>query len=202
MKRHLWFALLPIFTMFFLGCSELKSYYDITRDERVANDYYLTLNKWTRDKTAYSEFVTKARIATTYKSRDFMDAYQKEYARLNALTEQEKNRSMDIQKELASDFTEFYFYAYIPDKDSNDFSKSNSIWKVYLIDGNGNRMEPLEIRQIEKITPVIEEFFPYVNRYYGKFYTLRFAPLKDQPAEKGKCTIVFTSVIAKIELKW
>lgn len=109
---------------------------------------------------------------------------------------------MDIQKELASDFTEFYFYAYIPDKDSNDFSKSNSIWKVYLIDGNGNRMEPLEIRQIEKITPVIEEFFPYVNRYYGKFYTLRFAPLKDQPAEKGKCTIVFTSVIAKIELKW
>jgi hypothetical protein len=75
------------------------------------------------------------------------------------LPDEERKMREDAQINLSSDFTEFLFYAYTPEKESNDFSKERSIWTVFLLDEKGKRINPVEIRKIDKITPVITVFY-------------------------------------------
>jgi hypothetical protein len=188
------------------GCTTLNEYANMARDEGIPSKTYLeTLNHWTRDRIVYSEFETKTRIAATLRSREFVEAYQKEYARIYALGTTEANKAAEMQIQSSAEFLEFYFYAFVPDRDNNNFAKANSIWKIYLVDANDKLVQPADLREITKVTPVIEQFFPYVNRYHGKFYSLRF-PAASTGTEKGgkpqPIRVIFTSVLAKVELEW
>jgi hypothetical protein len=188
------------------GCTTFQEYASMARDEGIPSKGYLeTLNHWTRDRIVYSEFETKARVAATRKSREFVEAYQKEYARIYALDAAEANRATGMQVQANAEYLEFYFYAYGPDRDNNDFAKANSIWKIYRVDGNGQMVKPVDLREITRITPVIEQFFPYVNRYHGKFYSLRFPAENIGTTQGGKpepIRLVFISVLARVELEW
>ncbi|HET6490499.1 MAG TPA: hypothetical protein VFG28_12150 [Syntrophales bacterium] len=188
------------------GCSTVSDYASMARDEGIPSKAYLeTLNHWTRDRIVYSEFETKARIAATLRSPEFIEAYRKEYARIYDPGAAGANTVPDPQSRAGAEFLEFYFYAFVPDRDNNDFAKANSTWKIYLVDANGKLVQPSDLREITKVTPVIEQFFPYVNRYHGKFYSLRFPAATAGTATGGKpepIRVIFTSVLAKVELEW
>lgn len=195
-KRHL-FIMVSIFV--FLGCAHLESYLDIIKSRDISKEYLTSLDAFTRSKTVYSEFETRATIKATYKTPEFNETYFKEYARLYGLTEEEKKKRQDVQAQIDSDYSEFLFYAYTPDKEANDFDRARSIWKVYILYDNGKRLTPVEIRKIDKITPVHSTFYPYINPHHGFFYTVKFSPpiQRDMPFK-----LVFASVIAKVELDW
>lgn len=185
-----------------IGCTQIKSYVEIVKDKTISKEYLNSLDKWTRDKTVYSQFETKVRIAATYKSSEFNKAYLSEYSRIYSLTEPEKKSKEEMFEDLSSDFTEFLFYAYTPDKDSNDFDKRDSIWTVYLLDEKGNRIYPVEVRKVKKITPVIKEFYPYINKYYGIFYSLKYPPLSFAEGDSKHLKLIFASVLGRVELEW
>jgi len=200
MRKHAWMVLL-ILSVICLSCSQVKEYVDIAKDETVSKEYLNALEMWTRDKTVYSQFETRAHIVATYKNRAFNEAYLAEYSRIYQLTDSEKEKKQKVHVELTSDFEEFLFYAYIPDKDSNDFSKADSIWKIFLIDETGGKVYPVEVRKIENITPLVYELFPYIQRHYGMFYSLKFSPF---PASfrPERLHLVFTGVLGRIDLEW
>jgi hypothetical protein len=200
MKIRLWVVLLILLTIF-PGCSQVKEYADIAKDGAVSKAYLDCLGKWTRDRTVYSQFETRAHITVTYKSGEFDTSYLDEYSRIYGLTAEETRQKIEAVGGRGGDFTEFFFYAYTPEKDSNDFARSNSIWKVFITDGTGEKRYPVEIREIEDVTPVVEALFPYVKKYYGKFYSLKF-PLMSPLFEDQKATLVFTGVLGKVELSW
>jgi len=206
MKKYSWLVF-GVLLMFCFGCSHFKGYIEIVKDESISKEYLNELNKWTRDKTVYSQFETKARIVATYKNREFNKAYLSEYSRIYSLTESEKKSRKEILTDVSSDFTEFLFYAYTPDRDSNDFDRQNSIWTIFLLDEKGEKVYPAEIRRIKKITPLIGEFYPYVNQYYGMLYSLKFSPLS-HASEQGddikpqQLKLVFTSVLGRVEFEW
>ena len=198
-----------VFVMFFLavsfGCAYVQEYIEIARGDAISGGYFNTLNTYTREKTLYSEFETRIRVVATWKSREFMDAYLSEYARLYHLTGTAREDRKDILSGESSDLREFLFYAYIPDRESNDFSKADSIWKIFSLDEGGERVDPLEIREIEA-APVVTKFFPYVKPY-GKFYSVKFSTLPrsneaDTVVAQDGPTLVLTGVLGKVELKW
>jgi hypothetical protein len=131
----------------------------------------------------------------------FNRAYREEYARIYQQQATERRRQEEIDKEMASDVSEFLFYAYIPEKAANDFDRRGSIWTIQLRNGSGDRLEPMEIRRIDPVTPVVTEFFPFVNPYYGIAYRLRFPPLP-QGWRDGPLRLVFLSVIGRVELEY
>jgi hypothetical protein len=190
-----------------IGCQNLQSYIDIAKDKGISKEYISVLTKWTREQTIHSQFETRAHIAATYKSAEFIDGYQKEHVRIYQHDPTGNNDRKQAPLHIDNDYTEFLFYAYIPDKEANDFETQRSIWKVYLIDGSGQRVDPVEIRKISKITPVMEAFYPYINKYYGNFYQLKFPKKVDTQnsmvkADNKTLRVVFTSVLGKIELTW
>ena len=182
------------------GCGHLENYLEIAREKGMSGEYLAVLNEWTRSQVIYSQFETQAHIGATYRSPEFNRAYLDEYSRIYQLQEKEQKKQEDIQKGLTADFTEFIFYASIPEKTSNDFDRRGSIWTIFLVNAKGERIDPWEVRRIDPVTPVITKFFPYVNPYYGIAYRLRFLPINKTEADSLK--LVFTSVLGKAELKF
>jgi hypothetical protein len=158
------------------------------------------LKEWSRSQTVYSQFDTQALISATYQSPEFNRVYHDEYSRIYHLRKEERKVKENTQAALSADYTEFMLYAYTPEKSSNDFDRRGSIWTVYLVNGKGDRIDPVEIRRVDPITPVTTEFFPYVNPYYGIVYRLRFTPLSKAGREDTPLKLVFVSVLGKVEL--
>lgn len=191
-------GLLLVLVIALAGCAQVREYTDIPKKKGVSDEYLKDLAAWTRTNTVYSEFETNLKIVCTYKSSRFKDAYVKEYSRIYLLPSEAREQKAQLMKEMSAEETEFSFYAYTADFDANDFSRAESSWKVFLLDDKGNQVHPIEIRRINKITPLVEEFYPYINPYHGKFYTIRFP---HQP-EGEKIKLVFTSVLGTITLEW
>lgn len=184
------------------GCSHVQEYLAITQEKGMSKEYLAVLDKWTRSEIVYSQFDTRAHIGATYRSGEFNRAYLTEYTRIYQLREGERKTKENVLSEGTADATEFVFYAYIPEKTSNDFDRQGSIWRVFLITGNGERIDPLEIRRIAPITPLTTEFFPYINPYYGNSYLLRFPRLQKGSAPDDTMKLVFASVIAEVTLEF
>lgn len=182
------------------GCGGLNEYLEIPRDRGVSGEYRAALEQWSRSRIVYSQFETMAHIRATYRCQEFNRAYLQEYARIYRLSEDERKKREEIQTASTADFTEFIFYAYIPEKSSNDFDRRGSIWTIFLIDTSGARIDPVEVKRIEPVTAVTTEFFPYVNPHHGNSYRLRFPPLT-KPGQ-GPLRLVFASVIATVELEF
>jgi len=184
------------------GCGHLEGYLDIAREKGMSAEYRAALQRWTRSQIVHSQFETRVQISATYRGPEFKRAYLREYARLYNLGENEQKAKADIDAAAASDFTEFLFYAYIPEKSSNDFDRRGSIWTIYLIDSQGDRVQPMEVRRIEPVTPLVTEFFPYVNPHYGIAYHLRFSPFNRDLAAGKQTRLVFAGVLGKVELEF
>jgi len=188
-----------------LGCSQIQGYVDIARDRGLSKEYAAVLNQWTRSETVYSQFETRIHVTATYRSREFNKAYCREYERIYPAAIEEKGQPALAESD--QDSREFIFYVYTPEKDSNDFDKQNSIWKIFLVDDRGNRIDPIDVRRIPKITPVIESFFPYVNQYYGVTYKIRFPASRQGAGTNGEALkkplrLMITGVLGKTELAW
>jgi hypothetical protein len=186
-----------------LGCNSFKgyveSYVEIGKERGMSEEYMGNLQRWTRNQTAYSQFETQFYISATYKSDNFNQSFIKEQARFLNLTQEEKARRETLQRQAVSDYTEFFFYAYTAVRTANDFADRNSTWRVFLVDEGGRQLDPLEIRKVErdKVTPIIESFFPYVHKYYGYCYHIKFPKQSSFPLK-----LVFASHLGQIELIW
>jgi hypothetical protein len=106
-----------------------------------------------------------------------------------------------------AEYREFLFYAALPDRDANDFESPRSVWKIYLVNGTGEQSGPVEIRRISKVSAITEAFYPYINKYYGYCYQLKFRNEVQGPKETAKADdkpfkLIFTSVLGKVELEW
>ena len=202
MKRYVLLLIGGVGLLVAAGCSHLEGYLDIAREKGMSVEYLTILKKWTRSQIIYSQFETQAHISATYQSPEFSRAYLDEYSRIYHLREGEGKRRDDIQKGIDSDFAEFIFYAYIPEKVSNDFDRRGSIWTVFLVNEKGDRIDPVELMRIGPITPVLTEFFPYIHPYYGITYRLRFPSLNHSGGNFGTLKLVFASVLGEVELKF
>jgi hypothetical protein len=183
------------------GCA----YIDMFKNRTLSREYLDVLNSYTRTKTLYSELDTRLHISATLKSREFQEAYLKEYSRLNELTAAEKKVQTDNLEGTASEYTEFFLYAYVPEKDTNDFASPNSLWRIFLINGTGAKIYPLEIRKIEHVNALLEEFFPYIKKHYGFCYLVKFPVDHISVTVGGKIarTLVVTGALGNnIELEW
>ncbi len=184
------------------ACSHVQGYLDITKEKGMSKAYLQALQQWTRSQIVYSQFETKARIAATLRSPEFNRAYIEEYSGIYQLSADERKKREEMQAAAASEFMEFVFYAYIPNKVENDFDRRGSIWSIFLINGKGEKIAPAEVRRIDPVTPMVTEFFPYGNPYYGIFYWLRFSQQEKTGLGDGPLKLVFTSVIGKVELEF
>jgi hypothetical protein len=197
--------LLIIVVIFCHGCQAVEPIKRLkeSSDPYHGSSYKLEFDKWTREARVYMGLDVKLIASATFKSSQFRDAYSIEYARLHKLTGAEKEKFAKDQKEAAAAYNDFVLAAYVPDKKWNDFSKKDSIWKIYLTVGGNKRLKPVEIRKIKKVNAVTAHFFPLVSPWKS-VYLVRF-PADDKTIADGNTSdvkLIITSVFGFAEMVW
>ena len=186
--------------VFFAGCAAIPG-------EPQQPAYYQTVNQWTKDTKIFKNLEGRLYIYATYKSFTYRRAYVDEYAKRYGLDEDFKNILMERELEMAGMYNEFFIAAFTPAAEWNDFEKDESIWKLYLTDKTGVRLQPAEIEKIDSNAPLYREFFPYLDPWsYG--YIVKFprygpkgeGPVGEKESEFLKLTV--TGLMGRGELIW
>ena len=98
---------------------------------------------------------------------------------------------MDDQIKAAKDYDDFLVSINTQEKQWDDFSEKDSLWKVYLIRDGQFRIEPLEIRKVKKNRALSESFYPFISPW-SSISIFRFKK-KDQPQPSKSVELIFTS---------
>ncbi|HOU76521.1 MAG TPA: hypothetical protein PK175_03130 [Syntrophales bacterium] len=194
--RYICFGALLVFTL--AGCAYVQGYLDMAKERGISEEYNRSLRAWTREMTAHSQLETRFHISATYRSPAFNAALLKEQARVRQWPEARVKEQGEVWLQNMTPYREFLVYVYTSDREANDFDRRGSIWSVFLKDGRGKQTEPVEIRGVERITAEMEAFFPFINKYYGRCYLMKF-PAGEEQAE---LQLVFASVLGRVALQW
>lgn len=167
--------------------------------------YAEVLERWTRSEKVYEWFELKFSISATYKSLPFREAYVDEYALKYRMGEELKRVLLSSELDSFESYNEVFLSAYTLDESWNDFDKKDSVWRLYLEDGLGRSVRPVEIEKAGTRDALVKAFFPYLNRW-STGYTIRF-PKYDERGEPlgegaGNLRLVITGVIGEAELEW
>ncbi len=165
--------------------------------------YPKILKQWTREARSYRGLDLELLVAATYQSTPFRAAYVSEYAKIHKLEPSVMKQMADAEEQAARRYYQFIIAAYVNERRLNDFSRTDSIWKIYLTVGNGKRLEPVEIQKPKYADPIIRHFFPYVTPWKSA-YTVRF-PKSGSKAENdiaGSVRLEITGVAGNVELVW
>jgi len=187
-RRLLAFATIALAT----GCRSLPF-----PDPQLEGEYGLALKKWTRKVALYSGLETRAFVRMVYLSPEFVNAQALELSRMRA--ELPEQAAATLAK-LRADYRQPSFFAvvYIPDKTANDWNQPDSVWRLALNMGIGER-PPDRIRRYEvPFNAEIRALYPYLDDY-SVGYLIRFpdpAPRPSSPAGAEQVTPVEAQFIA------
>ena len=194
---------LAIAIIFFLaiGCTREVSVKRFVGWEEPYEDgnYPQAIEKFTREARIYRGLELELLANATYKSSDFRRAYLQEYSRVYKLDEAQVQAVRQKETEAAQKVDEFMIATYVPDKQWDDFDRKNPSWKIYLVQRDGSRIQPVSIQK-NKVDASMRHFFPYINPWKS-MYTVQF-PKLSAGKESPSMRLIVTGVRGNIEMEW
>ncbi len=161
---------------------------------------------WTRAKDAYDGFEVKAFAAATLKVLPFRRAYVDEYARLFALTKEQREAMLENERDEDRRSLVVMVAFYTPQTAWNDLNPARGIWEVRLESGPGDIVHPFAVTRVsQQRNPTWQALFPYVGAHHV-FYELKFErDLPDgRPFARGgdRVDLVIAGAPTQLRLAW
>lgn len=168
---------------------------------------------WSRDARIYRAFSAELIATATYKSEEYRRAYTDEYAEAYKLTPEAKEELWQDQLEALTRGHEFVMASFVSIEQWDDFHRADSMWKIYFVNDQDDRVVPVEIRQfkrqgkIRRRDSVKSHFLPY-DTPWKSVYTIRFP--YDVPGtnralvseETKNFKLIITSVLGTAQMEW
>jgi hypothetical protein len=173
-RRLLAFATIALAT----GCRSLPF-----PDPQLEGEYGLALKKWTRKVALYSGLETRAFVRMVYLSPEFVNAQALELSRMRAELPEQAAATL---ARMRADYRQSSFFAvvYIPDKTANDWNQKDSVWRLALNMGIGER-PPESVRRYEvPFNAEIRALYPYLDDY-SVGYLIRFPDPAPKPSSQA-----------------
>lgn len=198
--------LLATLLLLTVNCTKVARFVEST-DPYHTEAYKRLCEQWSREARIHHGLEVDLIASATFKSEEFRRAYADEYAMAYKLAPEEKKRFISDQLKAAAQCHEFIMATFVPEKKWDDFHKSKSMWKLYLVNDQNERVMPVEVRRLKRQDAVTPHFFPHIT-HWKSTYTVRF-PYKlattDQPFVKDNTRavkLVITSVLGTAEMEW
>jgi len=169
--------------------------------------YTKVIEKWSSDGTVYRGIESRLILHATYRGLEFREAYAREYGeryrlegyRIEKLVEQE-----GAEYERAE---EFFLAVSSPNERWNDLDRSESVWRLYLKNDSGERVEPVTIRRVDEESPLFREFYPKLDQWsrgyivtFPKYGETGEVPLIND--DTRRFTLVITGALGHTEIEW
>jgi len=172
------------------GCSRLPF-----PDPRLEGEYGAALKKWTRQVALYSGLETRAFVRVVYLSPEFVQIQAQELSKMRAeLPDQAAQTLANLREQYRQ--PSFFAVAYMPDRTANDWNESNSVWRLALNLGAGERAPDRVLRYESPFNAEQRALYPYIDDY-SVAYLIRF-PDPQSPAMPAQAQQQFTPVEAQV----
>ncbi len=164
-------------------------------------DYQCAYERWTRKADVRRDLVSVLEARVTYRSPEFQEAYLRRWAAVYKTGEAELCRLLAEAAEREGRELNFVLVATTGRREWNDFARPDSLWRIYLQNGRGERLPLSEKRHLEERTQV-EGFFQMGP--WGEAYELSFGLEEGQARSfcRGPLRLVLTSVLGEAEMSW
>ena len=141
-------------------------------DPDLEGEYGKALKQWTRKVALYAGLETRAFVRVVYLSPEFVNAQALEISRMRAeLPEQAAQTLARLREQYRQ--PSFFAIVYVPDKNANDWNQSDSVWRLALNLGNGERA-PDRIQRFDvPFSAEMRALYPYLDEY-SVAYLIRF----------------------------
>ncbi|RLB86927.1 MAG: hypothetical protein DRH15_00245 [Deltaproteobacteria bacterium] len=172
-----------------------------------SNHYEKSCKAWSREARIHKGLEVRLIVSATFKSEQFRRSYTEEYARAYRLTPEEKRNFLKDQLQSSKRWHEFVMAIFVPEKKWDDFSKTRSMWRLYLVNDENERVSPLEVRKVKRGDAVTSYFFPYIPPWKCT-YVVRFpsrVPGTGSPIIKERTRdikLIITSILGTAEMRW
>ncbi|HUJ26307.1 MAG TPA: hypothetical protein VLW85_09830 [Myxococcales bacterium] len=141
-------------------------------DPQLHGDYGKALKKWTRRVALYAGLETRAFVRVVYLSPEFVEAQARELSRMRAeLPDQAAETLSRMREEYRQ--PSFFVVAFMPDRTANDWDLPNSVWRLALNLGLGERAPDRILRYDTPFNAELRALYPYLDEY-SVGYLLRF----------------------------
>lgn len=122
-----------------------------------------------------------------------------------AWTPEQKAKDLADQRAEYEKYNTVFASVFVPDNKWNNLDDQGANWRVYLINAKGQRVEPVDLRQIKKRTAINAAIYPFWGAW-SRLYLVKF-PVKDAkgqaflaPGEK-EATLLITGAPGREVLK-
>lgn len=139
----------------------------------VKKNYNRAIKTYSEDSKIYKSLESILLWEATYKTDEFIKAYIDEYVRRYKLSDDKKSVLVEKIGKTGTEYNEFFIAVFTPDNRWNDLDTSGSVWKLYLEDDKGNRLEPISIDKHRDDNNYYADFFPYLDPW-SIGYTVKF----------------------------
>ena len=169
--------------------------------------YFDMLSDWTRSVKVFDGLDAKVYMTATYKDPAFITSYIKRYSKAFKLEDSYAEALLERELGEAERYNEFFISVYTPDDSWNDLARQSSIWRLYLEDDTGARLVPLSVSQVDKVDPLIRDFFPYYDMWatayrvkFPKYSETGTEPIPNASTKHIKLTV--TGIMGEGTLEW
>jgi hypothetical protein len=166
-------------------------------------DYASVVRDWTRKAQLHASYQEVCELVATFKSAEWRAAFARHDADLRGLVgEGREQRIAQSRAELAGPY-ELEIMLTTWDRRENDLDRGKkSVWRVVLIDENGQEIEPLEIVRDRRPAFVVRAEFPalgeFATPYIARFPRTR--PILGSSAKQVRLRM--TSTRGGVEVDW
>ena len=176
-------------------------------------EYESVCEAWSRDARIYRALSAELIATATYKSEEYRRAYTNEYAKAYTLTDEAKEEFWQDQLGALTRGSEFVMATFVSIEQWDDFHRADSMWQIYLVNDQDDRVVPVEIRQfkrqgkVRRRDSVRSHFLPY-DTPWKSVYTIRFpynVPGTNRPLiseDTKNFRLIITSVLGTAQMEW
>ena len=129
----------------------------------------------------HDEFMLEAQFDALWLSPDVRQSYATLHMRRHGKNEAQRDAMLRRHLEEDRHWATFYVLAEVFAHDHEALSDSHPMWALYLETVNGEKIEPLSIKEVE-LDPEVQHLFSYRNSRYKTAYEVRF-PAHDHHGE-------------------
>ncbi len=197
MKRALLLVLL-------IGCGSAPPHVDLSgRWPAMAEDYDSVTEEWTRKASLRDQYQEILELAAVFKSPEWRASHASRDAYYRKLTGEARDQRMaQAQAEMAGPY-EVELLVTTWDRRENDLDRGKkSVWRVVLVDGAGNEIEPIEIVKDKRPDFTVRADYPA----FGDFATAYIARFPRDAQVLGpdvrSVRLRMSSVRGGLELEW
>lgn len=166
-------------------------------------DYSETTRAWTRSGELQRDYQMVAEVHATFKSPQWRAAWIDRRAELGKLSAESRAELEAAQRAVDGEAYEVEIIMSTWDRRENDLHRGErSIWRVVLVDGDGQEIAPIEILRDRRSEHAIRDEFPH-HGDFSEAYVLRF-PRTGRVLGPGVTSIRLrvSSTRGGIELTW